>query len=150
MTMKLSALLCVLLISPLLMSTRNVSRSVEHNTNGTIVGKQTQSIVEDGLIVETQSSWATNSNTYFEVDLDTPYNLKSGDYLAIDFEVTKHTYDYFICRFGVNGILFAVDADLESEQNNNTFHALSNGNMTTVTQKYGYFFFFNASFTLGT
>jgi hypothetical protein len=111
---------------------------------GTIVGKEEKTIVEDGLIVETQESWVTNSDTYFEVTLDEEYVLNSNDYLAIDFKITKHNYDYFICKFGVNGHLFSVGEN--GSETITSFAAINSGAVSTVTQKFNFFFFFVAEF----
>lgn len=114
------------------------------SVDGSIVGKEERTVVENGLIVETPESWTTNSSTYFEVNLETPYELQENDFLAIDFEVTRHVYDYFLCKFGVNGHLFSVGENGSDTVTNHP--SLNNGNISTVTQKFGFFFLFTADF----
>lgn len=142
--MKFLSLLLMLITLPSLASRAPYFASAGQNTDGSIIGKEERTVVENGLIVETHDSWSTNSDTYFEVNLDSPYQLKENDFLAIDFEVTRHVYDYFICKFGVNGRLFSVG---ENGSDTVTNHAsLNNDNISTVTQKFGFFFLFSADF----
>ena len=142
--MKRLGLLLALLTLPVSISYTSASAEVDNNSNGYIVGKEENTIVENGLIVQTQESWVLNSDSFFEVTLESPYQLQENDYLAIEFEVTRHVYDYFICKFGVNGNLFSVGAD--GSQTVNTFSATSNGGYATVSQKYNFFFFANKKY----
>lgn len=142
--MKLFSLFSMLLTLPLLVAAPPCLAQAGANTDGFIIGKEERLVTENGLIVETQDTWVANSNTFFELTLDTPYPLRDGDFLAIDFEVTRHVYDYFICKFGVNGQLFAVGAEGSDTVINHP--ALHNGSIITVTQKFGFFFFFSGTF----
>lgn len=144
MKKKLLPLFLSLLMLPLCFNKADFSATYAQDDGGTIVDKEEKTIIEDGLIARTQDSWVTNSNTFFEVTLDDEYTFQANDYLAIDFKVTQHTYDYFICKFGVNGHLFSVgDSGSESV---NSFPSINGGRISNVTQKYNFFFFFTAEF----
>ena len=120
-------------------------KTARAETFGSIVGRKETVTETDGLVVKTTSGWKQGSVTDFSVKVG-EIIVPDGGFLAIELKLAKVSYDYFVCRLGVNGKSFDMGDAGTGGSAGNSYKAISNGATINVNQKFGYFFNFPKGF----
>lgn len=119
--------------------------TVRAETFGSIVNRKETVTETNGLTVKTSSGWKQGSATNFSVKTG-EIIVPDGGFLAIELKLAKVTYDYFVCKLGVNGKSFDMGDAGTGGSAGNSYKAISNGAIINVNQKFGYFFNFPKGF----